>query len=103
ARLVPGPQPVAKRLDDVIGCDADVRRALLEHLQDRLQHADDAAERAVGFGESPQAVEVPEELVSAVDQMDDHLRALDHRRALRNRTTTAEPARSCGGGAGTDR
>ena len=46
AGLVAGPEVVAKRLDDVIGRDADVRRALLDHLQHRLQHADHARRRA---------------------------------------------------------
>ena len=45
ARLVPGPQVVAERLDHVVGRDADVRRAALEHLQHRVQHAGRRAER----------------------------------------------------------
>ena len=40
AGLVARPEVVAERLDDVIGRDADVRRALLQHLQHRVQHAD---------------------------------------------------------------
>src|SRR5213076_1267174 len=40
ARLVIGPDAIAKRLDDVIGRDADVSRSLLDHLQQSLQHAD---------------------------------------------------------------
>ena len=47
AGLVAGPQPVAKRLDDVIGRNADVSRAGLDHLQHGLQHADHGAERPV--------------------------------------------------------
>ena len=45
AGLVAGPQIVAERLDDVVGRDADVRRARLDHLQHRVQHADHGAER----------------------------------------------------------
>ena len=57
----------------MIGRDADVRRAVLEHLQHRLQHADDGAERAVdAFVETPQAVEMTEQLVGAVDEVNDH-------------------------------
>ena len=43
--LVARPQVVAERLDHVVGGDADVRRARLEHLQDRVQHAGRGAER----------------------------------------------------------
>ena len=42
AGLVAGPQLVAERLDDVIGRDADVRAAALDHLQHGVQHADTA-------------------------------------------------------------
>ena len=43
---------------------------MLEH---GLQHADDRAVRAVfAFGKPAQAVEVTEELVSAVDEVNDH-------------------------------
>ena len=57
----------------MIGRDADVRRALFEHLQHGVQHADDGAVRLVlAFVEAPQAVEVAEQLVGAVDEVDDH-------------------------------
>ena len=70
AGLVAGPQAVAERLDDVVGRDADVRLAALDHLQHRLQHADHRAERPIlALVESAQAVEVAEQLVRAVDQM----------------------------------
>ena len=73
AGLVARPQVVAERLDDVIGGDADVRGALLDHLQHRVQHADHRAERPVlALVEAPQAVEVTEQLVRPVDEMDDH-------------------------------
>src|SRR5262249_54165780 len=46
--LVAGPEAVAERLDDVVGRDAHVRRAALEHLGDRMEDAGDGAERRVG-------------------------------------------------------
>jgi hypothetical protein len=56
----------------VVGRDADVRRALLDHLR-----APSAARRPRADGrscpcEAAQAVEVAEQLVGAVDQVDDH-------------------------------
>ena len=73
AGLVAGPEIVAKRLDHVVGGDADVRRALLDDLEHRLQHADHGAERPVlALGEAAQAVEVAEQLVGAVDEVNDH-------------------------------
>ena len=72
AGLVVRPKPIAKRLDHVVGGDAEVRVAVLDHLENGLQHADDGAVRAVlAFGEPAQAVEVTEELVGAVDEMND--------------------------------
>ena len=74
AGLVAGPEVVAKRLDDVVGGDADVRRAAA-----RASRAPSAArrrtapQRPVGaLGEAAQAVEVAEQLVGAVDEVDDH-------------------------------
>src|SRR6478609_8311304 len=66
ARLVSGPEVVAKRLDDVIGRDADVRRALLQHLDDGAEHAGHGSERLVDrrdlcAGGAAQAVEVSKE------------------------------------------
>ena len=47
--------------------------ALLDHLQHAVEHADHGAIRPVGaFGEAAQAVEMPEELVRAVDEVNDH-------------------------------
>ncbi len=72
ARLVARPERVAERLDDVIGCDADVRRSGLDHLQNRIEHADHRAEGLIlAFVEAAQAVKVAEQLVRAVDQMND--------------------------------
>ena len=46
---------------------------MVDHLEHGLQHADDGAVRAVlAFGKPAQPVEVTEELVGAVDEMDDH-------------------------------
>ena len=73
AGFVAGPQLVAKRFDDVIGRDADVRGAFLDHLQHRMQHAIDRAQRPVlALVEAAQAVEMTEQLVGAVDEMNDH-------------------------------
>ena len=71
--LVARPELVAERLDHVVGGNADVGRALLDHLEHRLQHTDHRAERPVAaLSEAAQAVEMAEQLVGAVDQMDDH-------------------------------
>src|SRR5258708_37875453 len=72
-RLIIGPKTVAERLDDVIGRYPDVRRSLLDHLQHGVQYADHGAEPLVlAFGGVAPAVELAEQLVRAVDQMDDH-------------------------------
>jgi hypothetical protein len=45
----------------VIGCDADMRRALLDHLQQRLQHANNSPVGPVlALIEAAGAVEVTE-------------------------------------------
>jgi len=44
AGFVAGPELVAERLDDVIGGNADVRRAPFQHLRDRAENSDDRAE-----------------------------------------------------------
>jgi hypothetical protein len=57
----------------MVGRNAEVRVAVLDHLEHGLQHADDRAVRAVfAFVEPAQAVEVTEELVGAVDKVNDH-------------------------------
>src|SRR5438477_347183 len=59
--LVIGPELVAKRFDHVIGRHADVSGSLLDHLQYRVQHAGDGAERLIlTLGEVPPAVELAE-------------------------------------------
>ena len=50
-----------------------VRGSLLDHLQDRMQHADHGAERRIlALSEVTPAVELAEQLVRAVYQMNDH-------------------------------
>jgi hypothetical protein len=47
--------------------------AFLDHLQYRVQHADDGAKGTIlALIEATQAVKVPEQLVSAVNQVNDH-------------------------------
>ena len=85
ARLVAVPQIIAEGFDHVIGGDADVRRAALDHLQHALQHADDSAMGAVGaLVEAAHAVKVAEQLVGSVDQVDDHSRKGSRIRAVRS-------------------
>jgi len=57
----------------VVCGNADVRGVSFDRLQHRVQHTGNRAEgRVVAFGESAQAVEMTEQLVGAVDEMDDH-------------------------------
>src|SRR5258705_2905436 len=64
---------VAERFDDVVGGDADMRRARLDDLQHRPQHADDGRGRGIlSLRTAAGAVEVAEQLVGSVDEMDDH-------------------------------
>ena len=73
AGLVVGPELVPERLDDVIGGDAEVGGALLDHLEHGVQQAGDGAEGLVlALVEAAQAVEMAEQLVGAVQDMDDH-------------------------------
>src|SRR6185436_985015 len=75
AGLVPGPEVVAERLDDVVGRDAHVRGAGLEHLEDAVQDAGGGGVRALRLrlaARASQAVELAEQLVRAVDEVDDH-------------------------------
>src|SRR4029450_9999364 len=83
ASLVVRPKPIAKRLDHVVRGDAEVRVAILDHLEDGLQHADDGAVGAVhAFVEPAQAVEVTEELVGAVDKVNDPRKRLRLTRSI---------------------
>jgi hypothetical protein len=74
ARFVARPEAVSKRLNNVIGRNADVHGATFDHFQYRIEHAYD---RTIGsvltLGEAPQTVEVPEQLVGSVYDVNDHL------------------------------
>ena len=73
AGLVAGPETVPEGLDDVVGRHAEVRRPVLDHLQDGMQHADHGSEgRGPALVEAAQAVEVAEQLVGAIQQVNDH-------------------------------
>ena len=92
ARLVAGPEGVPKRLDDVVGGHAHVRRPLLEHPQDGRDHA---AHPSQLLGGAPaergrRREEVAEQLEGPVDEMDDH--AWNHIAGERGRTDVAIPA-----------
>ena len=57
----------------MIGGDTQVARPFLDHLQDPVEHTHDRAHRPIlALGETAQTVKVPEQLVGAVDEMDDH-------------------------------
>ncbi len=72
-RLVAGPERVAERFDDVIGRHADVRGPVLEHLEHGMEDANRRAEgRIIDFSGAPQAVEMAEQLVGAINQVNDH-------------------------------
>ena len=76
AGLVAWPQPVAKRLDDVIGRNSDVRGAAADHAQHRRDDASDRGDlAAVPIPCGRQRVVVPEQLVCAVDQIDVQVRS----------------------------
>src|SRR6266478_9396923 len=72
ARLVTRPKAVAKRFDDVIGGNAEVRRAVFNHLGDSVEHAGHSPERRISFFEAANAVKMAKEFVGAVDEMNDH-------------------------------
>jgi hypothetical protein len=68
ARLVIGPEVIAEGLDHVIGSDADVCGAGLDHLQHRVQHPGNGAKRLVlALVEGALPVEMAEQLVGSVD------------------------------------
>src|SRR5262249_10850263 len=72
AGLVAGPELIPERLDDVVRRDADVGCSPFEHLRDGTEYAGDGAEGRIGLVESPKSVKVTEQLVGAVDQVNDH-------------------------------
>src|SRR6266571_3157320 len=89
--LVVGPEVVAERLDDVIGCHTDVSRSGLDHLQYRMQHAADSAEALIlALAEMAPAVKLAEQLVRAVEGMNYHAAASGRR----SRSALRQPARS---------
>jgi hypothetical protein len=74
AGLIAGPEIVAKRFDDVIRGYTDVKCPTLDHLQHGMQDADHGTERRIlALGKAAKAVEMAEQLVCAVDQMDQHM------------------------------
>ena len=80
AGLVARPELVAERLDDVVGGDADVGGAALDHPEHGVHHAARRGERRLGArGGALPAVEMPEQLVGAVDQVDDHGNSMPRR------------------------
>ena len=82
--LVAGPEVVAEGLDHVIGRDADVRRAALDQLQHGVQHPRGGAESLAVLPASAAAtVEVAEQLIGAVDEVNDHRRPRMADRAAR--------------------
>jgi hypothetical protein len=57
----------------MIGSNAQVRRAFLDHLKDGGKHAGNGAERAIlVLGKATQAIKVAEKLVRTVDEVNDH-------------------------------
>jgi hypothetical protein len=66
--LVVLPQLIAKRFDHMVGCNAEVRRSLFDHLQRGVEDGDHGAVLGVlTFVETTQPIEMPEQLVRAVD------------------------------------
>src|SRR6185369_11610617 len=64
----------------------------LEHEDYRAEHADDAAVRGILVGEAARAIEVAEQLVGAVDEVDDHAR-LPKRSTARARSASIARSR----------
>ena len=56
----------------MIGGDPNVRRTSLDHLYDGPEDAGDGAEGRVGVMTMTEAVEMTEQLVRAVDEVNDH-------------------------------
>ena len=82
AGLVPAPEIVTEGFDHVIGRDADMRCAFLDHLQYRVEHTDDRAKGLIrALVEAAQAIKVAEQLVGAINKMHDHERTPEARRS----------------------
>src|SRR5215470_13438184 len=57
----------------MIGGHTEMSGAFLDHLEHGIQHADNRAEGAIfSVVEAARSVEVTEQLVGAIDQVDDH-------------------------------
>src|SRR5205085_3638417 len=76
ARFVTRPHRVSERLNDVIGCNADVCGAFIEQLSHRCQHSGNCPKRWISLLESADSVKVAKELVCAVKQVNDHLETM---------------------------
>ncbi len=76
AGFVTRPELVAKRLDDVVRRDTDVRGAVFEQLGHRAQHAGNCAERRISLLETTDSVEMTEQFVCTVDKVNDHVRQM---------------------------
>src|ERR1700722_2776945 len=71
--LVARPQGIAEGLYDMVGGDPHVGGPVLDHPEYRVEHPRHGTQRArLGAAEALEAVEVPEQLVSAVDEVNDH-------------------------------
>ena len=78
----------------MVRCNAQVRRAFLDHLQDGVEHTDDGAEWPIFvLGEATQAIEVAENLVRTVDEMNDHGELFFNRGRGQRRRTAGQPSR----------
>src|SRR5215813_239604 len=80
----------------MIGGHPEMSGALLDHLEHGIQHADDRAEGTISsLVEAARSVEVTEQLVGAIDQVDDHARPTpprschDHSRPVKTRSQEA--------------
>jgi hypothetical protein len=75
ACFVTRPETVSKRLDDVIGRNADVYGAAFDHFEQRVEHAYDSTIGSIlALVEAAQTVEVPEQLVGSIHDVNDHIR-----------------------------
>src|SRR5664279_4399263 len=76
--LYVGHHVVAEGLDDVIGRHADVRRAILEEREDRLHHTARRTDLDTVAVAMPRArrVILAKDLISSVDEMNDHLESV---------------------------
>jgi len=71
-RLVAGPQIVAKTFDHMVGRDTDVRRTIFNQLQRAREGTDDPRVLVLVGVAAELAVELSIQLVSSVDEVDDH-------------------------------